>query len=74
MLYEKHIPSLTGKVKWTRAAVDDPFSNSKYIAIVGFESFTDVQFEKFAGCNVNYDKAGALRRSTRYGSPPMLQI
>jgi len=46
MLYKKQIPSPTGKVKWTRAAVDHLLSNSKYIAIVGFKSFTDAQFEK----------------------------
>ena len=74
MLYEKHIPSPTGKAKWTRAAVDHVLSNSKYIPIVGFESFTDTQFEKAARCNVDYDKAGAPRRSTRYVSPSMLQI
>ena len=74
MLYKKQIPSPTGKAKWTRAAVDHLLSNSKYIAVVGFESFTDVQFEKFARCNIDYDKAGAPRRSTRYVSPSMLQI
>ena len=74
MLYKKQIPSPTGKAKWTRAAVDHLLSNSKYIAVVGFETFTDVQFEKSARCNVDYDKAGAPRRSTRYGSPSMFQI
>lgn len=44
MLYQKRIPSPTGKVKWTRAAVDHLLSNSKYIAIVGLESFMDLQF------------------------------
>lgn len=74
MLYKKQIPSPTGKVKWTRAAVDHLLSNSKYIAIVGFKSFTDAQFEKNARCNTDYDKAGAPRRATRYVSPSMLQI
>ncbi len=74
MLCEKHFPSPTGKAKWTRAAVDHVLSNSKYISIVGFESFADVQFEKSARCNVDYDKAGLSRRSTRYVSPSMLQI
>ena len=74
MLYKKQIPSPTGKAKWTRAAVDHLLSNSKYIAVVGFETFTDVQFEKSARCNVDYDKAGAPRRSTRYVSPSMFQI
>ena len=74
MLHKKQISSPTGKAKWTRAAVDHLLSNSKYIAIVGFESFADVQFEKSSRCNVDYDKAGTPRRTTRYVSPPMLQI
>lgn len=74
LLYKRQIPSPTGKAKWTRAAVDHILSHSKYIFIVGFESFTDVQFEKSARCNVDYDKAGSLRKSIRYVSPSMLQI
>ena len=74
MLYKKQIPSPTGKVKWTRSAVDHLLSNSKYIAIVGLESFIDVQFEKSAHCNVDYDKAGAPRKETRYISPVMPQM
>ena len=74
MLFKKQILSPTGKAKWTRAAVDHLLSNSKYIAIIGFESFTDVQFEKSSRCNIDYDKAGSPRRSTRYVSPSMLQI
>lgn len=74
MRHKKQISSPTGKAKWTRAAVDHLLSNSKYIAIVGFESFADVQFEKSSRCNVDYDKAGTPRRTTRYVSPPMLQI
>lgn len=38
MLFKKQILSPAGKAKWTRAAVDHLLSNSKYIAIVGFES------------------------------------
>lgn len=72
MLYKRQIPSLAGKVKWTRAAVDHLLSNSKYIAVVGFEPFTDVQLKKSARCNVDYVKAGSPRRSTRYVSPSML--
>ena len=74
MLFKRHIPSPTGKAKWTRAAVDHLLSNSKYIAVVCFESFTEAQFEKSARCNVDYDKVGSPRRSTRYISPSMLQI
>ena len=74
MLYKNRSPSPAGKAKWARAAVDHVLSNSKYIAIVGFEALTDVQFEKTARCNVDYDKAGLPRRSARYVSPSMLQI
>lgn len=74
MLYAKQIPSPTGKAKWTRAAVDHLLSNSKYIVIVGFESFASVQFEKVNRCNVDYDKAGAPRKGTRYISPVMSRM
>jgi Recombinase. len=74
MLYAKQIPSPTGKEKWTRAAVDHLLSNSKYIAIVGLESYMSVQFEKSVRCNVDYDKAGAPRKETRYVSPAMTLI
>ena len=74
MRFKKQIPSPTGKAKWIRAAVDHLPSNSKCIAIVGFEFFTAVQFEKSARCNIDYGKAGSPRRSTRYISPSMLQI
>jgi hypothetical protein len=35
MLFAKGIASLTGNVKWTRAAVDKLLANKKYIPIVG---------------------------------------
>ena len=66
MLYAKQIPSPTGKAKWTRAAVDHLLSNGKYAAIIGLKKFLDVQFEKVARCNIDYDKAGLPRKSTRY--------
>ena len=68
-LYAEQIPSPTGKPRWTRAAVDHILSNSKYIAIIGIEKFIDVQFEKSARCNIDYDKAGMPRKSIRYTSP-----
>ncbi len=71
MLYAKQIPSPTGKTKWTRAAIDHLLSNSKYIAIVGLESYMSVQFEKSARCNIDFDKVGAPRKETRYVSPAM---
>ena len=69
MLYAKRIPSPTGKDKWTRAAVDHLLSNGKYNAIIGMERFMDVQFEKAARCNIDYDKANSPRKNTRYVSP-----
>lgn len=74
MLYAKQIPSPTGKAKWTRAAVDHLLSNSKYIAIIGLESYMNVQFEKAARCNIDYDKAGTPRKENRYVSPAMIQV
>lgn len=74
MLYAKQIPSPTGKEKWTRAAVDHLLSNSKYIAIVGFESYASAQYEKANRCNIDYDKAGSPRKETRYISPAMPQM
>ncbi len=74
MLYVRQIPSPTGKIIWTRAMVDHLLSNSKYIAIVGLESYMNVQFEKTARCNVDYDKVSAPRKETCYVSPTMPQI
>ena len=73
MLYAKQIPSPTGKAKWTRAAVDHLLSNGKYAAIIGLKKFLDVQFEKVARCNIDYDKEGLPRKSTRYVSHIMAQ-
>ena len=69
MLFTKGIPSPTGNSKWTRAAVDKLLANKKYIPIVGVKGYMDAQFEKNRRCNVDYDKAGHPRRSTRYQSP-----
>ena len=66
--------SPTGKLKWTRATVDHLLSNGKYVAVVGLEKFLDVQFEKAARCNIDYDKDGAPRKDTRYVSPAVVQI
>lgn len=74
LLYAKQINSPTGKAKWTRTTIDHLLSNPKYIAIVGLECYMSVQFEKSARCNIDYDKAGALRKETRYVSPAMTQM
>ena len=68
MLFIKGIPSPTGNPKWTRAAVDKLLANKKYIPIVGISKYMDAQFEKDRRCNVDYDKAGHPRKSTRYQS------
>ena len=73
MLYAKQIPSPTGKTKWTRASVDHLLSNGKYVAIIGLKKFLDVQFEKAARCNIDYDKEGLPRKNTRYVSHIMAQ-
>ena len=69
MLFVKGVSSPTGKSKWTRAAVDKLRANKKYILIVGMKVYLDTQFEKDHRCNVDYDKAGHPRKSTRYQSP-----
>ena len=74
MLHSKQISSPTGKLKWTRATVDHLLSNGKYVAVVGLEKFLDVQFEKAARCNIDYDREGSPRKDIRYVSPAMVQI
>ena len=64
MLYSKQISSPTGKVKWTRAAVDHLLSNGKYVAIVGLKKFLDVQFEKAAAVILTTTRRG-YRGKTR---------
>ena len=62
----KQFPTMNPK--WTRAAVDKFLANKKYIPIVGVNVYMDAQFEKDRRCNVDYDKAGHPRKSTRYQS------
>ena len=69
MLYIKGILSPTGNPKWGRAAVDKLLANAKYIPIVGVETYMDAQFEREHRCNVDYDKAGHPRKTSRYQSP-----
>ena len=69
MLFAKGILSPTGNPKWTKAAVDKLLANKKYIPIVGISEYMDAQFERDHRCNVDYDKAGHPRKSTRYQSP-----
>ena len=71
MLFAKGVPSPRGNLKWTRAAVDKLLSNSKYIPIVGMETYMDAQFERDRRCNVDYDKVGHPRKTVRYQSPSL---
>lgn len=41
---------------------------------VGFESFTEIQLEESARCNIDYGKAGSPCRAIRYTSPSILRI
>ena len=68
MLFAKGILSPTGNPKWTKAAVDKLLANKKYIPIVGMKIYLDTQFEKGHRCNVDYDRTGYPRKSTRYQS------
>lgn len=69
MLHAKDVPSPSGNPKWGRAAVDKLLSNVKYIPIIGVETYMDAQFERERRCNVDYDKAGHPRKTSRYQSP-----
>ncbi len=69
MLDAKGILSPSGNQRWTRAAVDKLLSNAKYIPIIGVETYMDAQFERERRCNVDFDKAGHPRKTTRYQSP-----
>ena len=71
MLNTKGILSPSGNSKWGRAAVDKLLSNAKYIPIVGVETYMDAQFERDRRCNVDYDKAGHPRKTSRYQSPSL---
>lgn len=69
MLCAKGIDSPSGNAKWTRAAIDKLLSNSKYIPVVGMETYMEVQYEKEARCNVDHDRATAPRKAKRYTTP-----
>ena len=71
MLFAKGIPSPTGNLQWTKAAVDKLLANKKYVPIVGVKVYLDAQFEKERRCNVDYDKAGHPRKVVRYQSPSL---
>ena len=56
-------PPPTGKAKRTRAAGKTIFSLTENMwLIIGLKNFLDVQFEKAARCNIDYDKAGLAEK------------
>lgn len=69
MFGAKGILSPSDNLKWTRAAVNKLLSNANYIAVVGVETYIDVQFEREYRCNVDYEKTGYPRKVTGYQSP-----
>lgn len=69
MLGAKVILSPSDNLKWIRAAVNKLLSNTKYIPVVGVETYIDVQFERERRCNVDYDNVGHPRKVTKYQSP-----
>lgn len=71
MLYATGILSPSGNPKWGRAAVDKLLANAKYIPIVGVETYMEAQFERERRCNVDCDKAGHPRKTSRYQSPSL---
>lgn len=59
LLEKSQIASPTDNSVWGRAAIDKRLSNGRYVPhIISFEKFTEVQFQKEARCNIDYDKAG----------------
>ena len=66
MLFEKNIPSPTGKKRWTPAMLDKLLFNKKYIAVVGMEQYFSVQFERDKRSRFDLDTG--KRKTTRYNS------
>ena len=58
LLFKKGVVSPTGKVKWTRAAVDKLLANKKYIPLVGIKIYMDTQFEKARRCYTSTKTVG----------------
>lgn len=74
-LNDNHIPSPSGKKKWTRAAIDKILSNKSYAPhILNILDFMNIQLLKCERSNMerddNWDK---VRKSTRYDSKKVLR-
>lgn len=70
-LFDKDIPSPSGKERWGRSVLDAMLSNSKYLnGIVNFEDYFAVQVEK--GKRSNIDEDSNKRKATQYYSKDVL--
>lgn len=70
-LFERNIPSPSGKDRWGRSVLDALLSNSKYIgSIVAFDDYYAVQAEK--GRRSNIDESTNKRKATQYYSKDVL--
>lgn len=70
-LFENHIPSPTGKEKWSVSVLDTMLTNNKYIGqIISFEDYFAVQVEK--GKRSNIDEDTNKRKATQYYSKDVL--
>lgn len=70
-LFEKGIPSPSGKERWGRSVLDAMLSNSKYLGgIVSFDDYFAVQVEKGNRSNINEDSNE--RKATQYYSKDVL--
>lgn len=70
-LFERKIPSPSGKDRWGRSVLDALLSNSKYIGtIVSFDDYYAVQAEK--GRRSNIDESTNQRKATQYYSKDVL--
>ena len=70
-LFEKGIPSPSGKERWGRSVLDAMLSNSKYLdGIVSFDDYLAVQVEKENRSNIDEDTNE--RKATQYYSKDVL--
>lgn len=70
-LFDKDIPSPSGKERWGRSVLDTMLSNSKYLnGIVSFADYFAVQVEKGKRSNINENSN--KRKATQYYSKDVL--
>lgn len=69
LLVRRNILSLTGKQRWTRAAIDNLLSNIKYVPhIISPQIFLQTQNEKARRSNQEIGEDCMKRKATRYHS------